>query len=186
MLPRNGGCFIDVGANIGRWTSRLADRGFTVHAFEPTPRIYKLLQKQFHRKSTVHIYGCALGEAAYWAKLKIHKHSGSNSLVCAREGFTGNEIAVEVRSLDSFNFRNVGLIKIDTEGYEIPVLQGAKQTIQNCKPRLVIETHLDYVDQKEKIVSLLEHFGYRWKLKYRPTGSKPHIIGDFADDRHHL
>ena len=178
MIPKNAGCIIDVGANIGQWTSYFSDRGMVIHAFEPAPRIYTLLQKQFKGKDNIHIHSCALGEDHYLGKLKVHKHSGSNSLVCVTESFTGKEVAVQVRTLDSFHFRNVGLIKIDTEGYEIPVLLGAKETIQASHPRLIIETHLDYIDQKEKIVSLLEHYGYTWKLIYRPSGSKPHIIGD--------
>jgi len=49
----------------------------------------------------------------------------------------GKETAtVTIRSLDSINRTNVGVIKIDTEGYETPILAGAKNLIAKEKPRL--------------------------------------------------
>ena len=46
-----------------------------------------------------------------------------------------------IRKLDSLRLPEVGVIKIDTEGYETPILQGAKESIQKYNPRLVIEIH---------------------------------------------
>lgn len=46
---------------------------------------------------------------------------------------------VEVRTLDSFEFESPGFIKIDVEGHEEKVLRGARETLQRCKPSLLIE-----------------------------------------------
>jgi FkbM family methyltransferase len=55
-------------------------------------------------------------------------------LIIEHHDFTGNHILVTVRSLDSFDVQDVGLIKIDAEGYEVPVLLGARRTIEKSKP----------------------------------------------------
>lgn len=47
--------------------------------------------------------------------------------------------AAELRTIDSFGFRNVSLIKMDVEGYEDAVLAGAKETIQRERPVLLVE-----------------------------------------------
>ena len=88
-------------------------------------------------------------------------------------------ITVPLRTLDSFNFKNVGLIKIDTEGYEVPVLLGAERTIKENKPRLIIEVHRVYKKKKMKrIIEILARHGYIWIIRYKPRKShpQPHII----------
>lgn len=60
------------------------------------------------------------------------------------------KVTVEVRTLDSFNFEIVNIIKIDTEGYEFPVVLGAEQTIMRCRP----------IVQLEMVDGQPERFGY--------------------------
>lgn len=49
------------------------------------------------------------------------------------------KVTVEVRTVDSFGFNDVDIIKVDTEGYEFPVVKGAEQTIMACKPVVQLE-----------------------------------------------
>ena len=44
-----------------------------------------------------------------------------------------------MKTLDSFAFDSVDIIKIDAEGYELPVLQGAKETISRNRPWIQVE-----------------------------------------------
>ena len=46
---------------------------------------------------------------------------------------------IEIRTLDSFDLTDVDFIKIDVEGFELPVVQGAEETICRCKPHMVVE-----------------------------------------------
>jgi FkbM family methyltransferase len=46
---------------------------------------------------------------------------------------------VQVKTLDSYNMEEVDIIKIDCEGYEYPILQGAEQTIRRCRPIVQLE-----------------------------------------------
>jgi len=49
------------------------------------------------------------------------------------------KIKVDVKTLDSYNFENVDIIKIDTEGYEFPVVMGAEKTIVTQRPIVQLE-----------------------------------------------
>lgn len=130
--------FADVGANRGYYTVRMAGRCGRVVAFEPNPlnraKLVRNVELNGLRNVTVLPYAC--GEARYRAKL-YPAGSGSTLL----EGFVSTEpIEVEVVPLDEVLDR-VDLVKIDVEGYEWYVLQGARRLIESCKPVLVIEHH---------------------------------------------
>lgn len=183
MIPKHNGCFVDVGANTGYWTFPLARKSMIVHAFEPSPQAFRVLQKKARKYPNIHVYPYALGEGHYKAKLNLHKTSANDSLVNKAPDFSGKQVTTIVKSLDSFSFENVGLIKIDTEGYEIPVILGAKQTIQKRKPRLIIEVHAPFKEQKKKITTILRNLNYRWIAGYKTNlrgmrKLQPHLISD--------
>ena len=46
---------------------------------------------------------------------------------------------IKTRTLDSFNLKNLSLIKIDVQGWEKKVLRGAKKTIKSSKPLLIVD-----------------------------------------------
>jgi len=176
MVPLNNGCFVDVGANYGVWTSFVAKEGFTVHAFEPSPRPYKHLTK--NALLNVHTYNVALGDKEAVAELNLHEASGHNSLLRKAKDFTGKTVKVQVKTLDSFKLENVGLIKIDTEGYEVPILLGARQTMLRWKPRLVIEVHSPIREQVIIITGILRNMGYAIITKHKIGTYQPMLIGE--------
>ena len=177
MVPKHRGSFVDVGANVGLWTFLLAEKNITVHAFEPSPRPYRTLKKDAEKYSNVHVYPFALGEDNYEAQLHLHQISGHDSLTKCGADYTRRQTRVTVRTLDSFKPPNVGLIKIDTEGYEVPILLGARQTIVKHKPRLIIEIHGPIKEQIEKITRILKQLNYSWFICYRKL-QPHHIISD--------
>jgi hypothetical protein len=76
---------------------------------------------------------------------------------------------IDIKSLDSFNFTNISLIKLDVEGYEVEVIKGAKNTIiKNNFPAFIVEiwraadeTKIKYYSElKNTIKSLLFEIGY--------------------------
>lgn len=174
MIPKHDGCFVDIGANVGLWTFFVAEKQIEVQAFEPIPRLFRILKKKAETYSNIHVYPCALGEENYTAKLDLH----SASLVKKATDFSGCQIKVTVRTLDSFNIQNVGLIKIDTEGYELPILLGARQTIIRDKPRLIVEVHTPYKEQIRKIIDILKNLNYKWIIRCKEPVPQPHIIAD--------
>jgi len=179
MVPKHEGCFVDVGANVGLWTFLLAEKNITVHAFEPSPRPYRILKEKAEKHGDVHVYNFALGEDSYEAQLHLHQTSGHDSITKREGDYMSSQTRVPVRTLDSFNLRNIGLVKIDTEGYEVPVLLGARKTIINHKPRLIIEIHRPYNEQAQKIITILRQLNYLWLMRFEGEHIH-HLIGDSA------
>lgn len=147
------GLVLDIGANIGCITQALLAAGHAVWAFEPQPAVYELLTRNCAGAS---LENCALGREAgqaFMPKVDYSKYGNFGGL-----GLGSGNLFVEVKTLDSFNFQDVSLMKIDVEGYEEEVLRGAVETINRCKPIIYLEA-----DRKEKINSLamyLESIGY--------------------------
>lgn len=84
-------------------------------------------------------------------------------------GFSGinskkNYTLVKQQTIDSYELENVDIINIDTNGYELKVLQGAKDTIQNSKPFLIMnldDTQLNrYNNSVQEVNNLLNELNY--------------------------
>jgi len=181
MKPLHNGCFVDVGACFGIWTFFVAKRGYIVHAFEPSPKPYSFLVK--NALPNIRVHNIALGDKNGEANLMLHEYPTRDSLIIKSRGFTGKTIKVRIKTLDSFNLWNVGLIKVDTEGYEIPVLLGAKKTILKWKPRIIIEVHEPIKEQLSKLIPLIKAFGYNMTIKYK-MGKFPVLICEPEYARH--
>lgn len=85
-------------------------------------------------------------------------------------------VTVPVATLDSFAIENVGLIKIDVEGFEEEVLKGGIETINRCRPVLYIED-----DRPQKSASLrqfLKELGYRFELHEPPLFRSSNFFGN--------
>lgn len=153
LFPRYvkpGSTVIDAGAHIGTHTlsfARLAGPQGRVYAFEPQRKIYRELvhNLRLNNASNVVPLRFALGDAAGVIEM--------SRAVLGNEGGTpigsGGDKA-EVRTLDSFGFRNVSFIKIDVEGAEDMVLQGARATIQRNRPVILIEIQGGHLYEKAK------------------------------------
>jgi len=97
----------------------------------------------------IHTYNVALGPNQSSIEMHIKKNDGHNRV--ANDGYTTpsgravkintgyQRVAVPQETLDSYNFTDVDIIKIDVEGYELQVLEGAVQTIANNRPIVQIE-----------------------------------------------
>jgi FkbM family methyltransferase len=130
--------FVDVGAHVGYYTIRMSKRSENVIAFEPNPMNRAKLQKnvELNELENVTIYPYALGEARY--KSKLYLADSSSTLL---EGYQrGPAVEVDVVPLDEV-IEKADLIKIDVEGYEWKVIQGAEKLILAQRPILEIEHH---------------------------------------------
>ena len=145
LLPilNDGGIFLDIGANIGDF-SRVACLIFRqVEAFEPIPELASKLKAELPKNVTVHVL--ALSEAHGSSTLYVpvqdgRKITGLASLdPIANRSPEMTEIAVEMRTLDSFGFSGIDVIKIDVEGFEEFVLKGASETLRTNRPALIVE-----------------------------------------------
>jgi FkbM family methyltransferase len=132
-----GAVFLDVGANVGDWTLRALESAsragvsIRVHAFEPSAGTRDLLERRLSGRGAVQVDPRALaaseGEADFFSNAV---GSGTNSL-SALSGETVER--VRTTTLDAFvvenGLRNVGLLKIDAEGFDFEVLKGGERTL---------------------------------------------------------
>jgi len=72
---------------------------------------------------------------------------------------------VNVTTIDSYNFDKIDFIKIDTEGHELYVLEGAINTIEKYKPNIFIEVHPKELKKEKNAYNFLCDLGYKEKLK---------------------
>lgn len=130
---------LDVGANIGLWSWLIARDFEQLHAFEPVPA-YAACWRENVKGMRVHLHQLALGEKADTANM-ICMTPGSCGDTTIQVGQAGEVVGeqVEIRTLDSYRFNEVDLIKCDNEGYEVFVMRGAVQTIQRCRPTIIVE-----------------------------------------------
>jgi len=172
-----GAVVLEVGANIGIFSvlmARWAGSNGVIHAFEPSPACCEVLT--FHLglngvKDRVVIERAALSNSEGTATFYCSGTSGTNSLSAVRIhtacGAT-EETQVRVTTVDSYCFsRKVSpsLIKIDVEGFEFHVLEGAFDILKKCRPIILVEFHpvnwADIAVSPKSVMSALENLGYR-------------------------
>lgn len=140
------GTILDIGAHTGTYSIALAGHADMVHSFEPQRMTYYALCGSIALSNARHItaHNIALGapDQTGTQTLNIRSHDGGGSSL---QSFTDPVLAqeqVEVRTLDSYNFRNITFIKMDVEDNELNVLKGATQTIkQNNHPTIIFESN---------------------------------------------
>lgn len=166
---------IDVGANIGLTAVNIAKilPDAKIYGFEPDKdnisRAEYLLK--INHVENCRLINSGLGNERKDAKLfKVQSDNpGMNRILKESEEITDVTFSeITVVTLDDFakenKIENIDLIKIDVEGYELKVLEGASEIIRDSSPDLFIE--LDDNNLKEqndsavKLISFLESFGY--------------------------
>lgn len=165
---------IDVGANIGYLTLQFATRckKGAVYAFEPdSETFYKLTQNvNLNKFGNIQLFHTALGSATGTGELyRIYESNpGANRILSQKPAASVPSETVPIATLDEYDskgsFKAVDLIKIDVEGFELFVLEGARNLILKRKPILFIEL----VDQNLKLQGCSGHsvIDYLVKLDY--------------------
>lgn len=151
---------IDIGGNVGLWSCELVDHFEKVIIFEPVKEFIDCLKLNL-RRNNFEIHQVALGNQESSVNMKIVEGNTGHTHIDLTSISNGDTL---LKKLDSFNFTNVDLIKIDVEGYENQVLEGAYQTILSNKPVIIVEqTRHEYQNDKETLpaVKLLQNWGYK-------------------------
>jgi len=132
--------FVDVGANVGVWSITLQQHFKHVVSYEPSKRNVKCLENNVQGKTEIR--NTALsdfnGESQFHDEIK----NCGNSKLWAESSQTGL-YNVPVRKLDDENIENISLIKMDVQGYEWQVIQGAQNVIETQQPWIAFEVSAD-------------------------------------------
>lgn len=132
---------VDIGANCGLYTRELARRSRQVHAFEPAGPMADLLRRTSARN--VEIHEVAVSDRDGLAILSVPLDDGEavHSLASIEQRGEGACAAQMVRTtrLDSVIKDDVAFIKIDVEGHELRVLNGATAVLERSRPVFLVE-----------------------------------------------
>jgi FkbM family methyltransferase len=196
LLPLSGHEFWDVGANTGYYTIMLAKNFEQVRAFEPNPDALDILRRKIAKNhyQNVRIVPVALSDSVGTSRLYLHTEvrektiGSSNSLIPSlkdvrKESNEANEIGpvpfveVDTNTVDNLlgNDR-VDLMKIDVEGAEFMVLNGATKALDEGRiTNLLIELHNG--ERKGELDSLLTSRRYQTKwLDYTPEADVSRVF----------
>jgi FkbM family methyltransferase len=158
---------VDVGANIGTYTSVLAKITPVVHAIEPSKRLADLLRKS--AMPNVRIHQQAVSDKSGTATLKtpIANDMLFASALATLEDKVFDDFREEIVSLSTLDeviLETVGFIKIDVEGHELKVLNGALKIIAACRPIFLIECEerhgIGNIRSLFEFFARLQYFGY--------------------------
>lgn len=161
---------LDIGAFIGTHTLALADISSKgsgkVYTFEPQTWAYNLIKSSIKKNKikNVKVYNVALSNKK--GSIKFCSDNTGGSTICTEKNKSINSwnsnYDVKMKPLDSYNFKNISIMKIDVEGHEISVLEGALKTIQRNKPKILIEVWNRPKRQKE-FTAFMKKINYKIK-----------------------
>jgi len=162
FLKKTGGeLFVDVGANLGRYTVMLSPNYKRVIAIEPEPNNTKYLRRNIQRVGlrNIKLIQRAISDKNGFVDLYIARHSGGHSIKKNDYNKFIKAIKVKATTLDVLlkNEPCVDLIKVDVEGAELQVLDGTRKVMPRIKS-WIIEIH--DINRKQELEDRLSLEGY--------------------------
>jgi FkbM family methyltransferase len=176
---KRGDTAIDIGANNGGSSlllSALVGKSGFVYSFEPNAAIAKQLLSyvdlNYFNNITAFLFGigCSNSVQKFYVDCRngseastFEPHHRESEITHNKASF--DEILVEIRTLDSFNFSRVDFIKIDVEGFELEALVGSLNTIKKFNPVIYFECFFDdnipnLLDKKLSLSKLFNELHY--------------------------
>ncbi|PQJ80410.1 FkbM family methyltransferase [Polaribacter porphyrae] len=168
LIKTNGiNKILDVGANSGQYAQQIFDLGFSgkILSFEPVPSIYKKLLKNSSKKTNWEAFNFGLGNKDVELDINISENTYSTSLLkimpnhvkSAPESKVVSTEKVIIKKLDTIfdevvDDQDSVLLKIDVQGFEKNVLEGAENTLRKIKG-IQIEMSIEELYQNETLFS---------------------------------
>jgi FkbM family methyltransferase len=147
LIDAQGPIVFDVGANTGQTIDKLSSclPSSHIHAFEPTKSVFNELKAKWQNRSNVHLNNVAVGSKIGRRRFFENSHSVMNSFLPLGADGWGDIISmpeIELTTIDRYcaerGIAKIDLLKSDTQGFEMEVINGAKSMIRN--------THLVYME----------------------------------------
>ncbi len=166
---------LDVGANVGIFARDFATRFEEVVAFEPVPAAKECLS--LNVPSNVRIEGCAIADETRVLEMYPTVKNSGGSFICNHPQIMtpdgvrlkrNKTLQVQARTIDTFNFDAVDLIKLDVQGAEYAALIGARETILQHRPVVMVEEKAfseQHAESIRKAADLLVTYGMTPKEK---------------------
>lgn len=190
QILRPGDLVVEAGANFGAHTVAMAqmvgEQGCII-AFEPQRLVFQAMVTNVALNSLLNVMTVQAGLGAQPGALKVpvlnpakgHNFGGFN----ISNHNTGEEVPVQI--VDSLNLNRCRLIKVDVEGMECEVLEGARNTIARLRPVLYVEN--DRAENSQRLIALIQSLNYKlwWHLPrmFNPNnfrGDSENIFGNIV------
>jgi FkbM family methyltransferase len=161
---------LDIGVYQGIYSYEISKYAKTVHAFEFNPIIFPFLDRNIYKIiNNIKLYNFGLSNKNGKTTLRIPIRNKlvneenyeeffemGRATICDKNEFNEfRTFSVNVKKLDNFQFENpISFIKIDVEGHELEVVEGAIATISRNKPILLVEIEERY--SKKKVIDTIK------------------------------
>ena len=171
-----GVCAIDCGANVGvhtvEWARSMSGWGY-VYSFEAQEKIFYALAGNVIINNCLNVTARHAAVGSVCGTLSIAepdylvpssygsfelKKTENTEFIGQAIDYDNPQKLVNLVSIDSLNLNRLDFLKIDVEGMEVEVLEGAKESIEKFKPQILVET---IKSDKKKITDELEKSGYK-------------------------
>lgn len=167
LLAREATCIVDVGANIG-FTAALfatfAPPSCRILAYEPLPRCRPFLDQVTAAWPNVEVRAKAVGARDEVAQF-VERRNLDRSSIAGKgdpDAVTGT-VEVPVVTLDrDLSGVNVDVLKIDVEGFEAAVIEGARELIRTSRPCVVFEAY--EIDVRDQCWAFFQDMGDAYEL----------------------
>ena len=164
--------FIEVGANIGEILINISKFNNCIRcwAFEPNPDAFKVIQinNLINDIQNVAVVKKAVGDESGSIRINFKSHSPSVSLLSTNTSENSFGELVEITTIDkellNYDFdKNLVIMLIDVEGFELKVLKGSKEFISKNKPIIIFEFH-DDTKKVFKVEEVLNVVGEEYEI----------------------
>ena len=165
---------VDGGTNAGFFTIPVADktqgRGNRIVAFEPQRQLFQAVGGSLALNGYDHVFlhNCGLGLEPGTAQLpkidySIAQDFGTVQLsdkTTVDEDRWMNDRVVDVTRIDAMNLPRLDFFKLDVEGYEVPALAGALDTIKKYRPWIWVEYFITGVEPIKQVLSTVDNYEF--------------------------
>jgi len=194
---KEGMICLDIGANLGYFafleSSKVGKSGKVI-AVEPAPLTFDLFKKnvELQKNQNISSYNFAFSNKKGTVDFFISNSSNWSRIIRENDPYHGDKgkiVKIRSNTIDNFieelELNKLDLIRVDLEGYEFEIFEGAKNTLSKLKPMLQIEIHRDFmgVQKSLKFLRNLKNLGYEIEY-YIPRGVDMPIVASEGDVKH--
>lgn len=181
QVVKAGQVVVEVGANIGAHTvllAQLVGGGGRVIAFEPQRIVFQTLCANLALNSITNVqcFHAAAGKEAGSIVVPQLDYARENNFGALGLGSHKQGENVPVLTIDGLNLTQLNYLKIDVEGMEQEVLEGAKRTIAAFSPLIYVEN--DRKEKSESLIRFIDSLGYDMYWHKPPYFNRDNFAGN--------
>jgi len=172
--------FLDIGCNIGKFSILANKVGHEVIAIDGDPNTMKLFKENIKLNSCENMehYCCVCLDEIKEVKFYRNALHSVNSSITENEMNKGDPIILKTNTINNLiGLREIGLIKVDAEGFDLEVLKGTERIIKTFKPTIIFEGYANDGSHSKNVEDYLKSLGYEINF------NGENYIAEFQDEK---